>query len=91
MIQLALLDAAASLLVACRARGVRLASAESCTGGLMERHSPDGGFLGRGGTRLRANIAFFPANRTAAREATVARAFALIRATLSGLVPASSA
>jgi nicotinamide-nucleotide amidase len=35
MITEALLDEAASLLDACRARGIRLATAESCTGGLI--------------------------------------------------------
>jgi nicotinamide-nucleotide amidase len=35
MISAALLDDAASLLDACRARGVMLATAESCTGGLI--------------------------------------------------------
>src|ERR1700683_5078529 len=35
MISPALLDAAASLLDACRTRGVMLATAESCTGGLI--------------------------------------------------------
>ncbi|HTW69163.1 MAG TPA: nicotinamide-nucleotide amidohydrolase family protein [Acetobacteraceae bacterium] len=35
MLSPALLDQAASLLDACRARGVRLATAESCTGGLI--------------------------------------------------------
>ena len=35
MIPPALLDDAAALLDACRARGVRLATAESCTGGLI--------------------------------------------------------
>lgn len=35
MIPNALLDEAASLLEACRARGIRLATAEGCTGGLI--------------------------------------------------------
>jgi len=35
MIPDALLDEAASLIEACRARGIRLATAESCTGGLI--------------------------------------------------------
>jgi nicotinamide-nucleotide amidase len=35
MIDQALLEAAASLLDACRARGIRLATAEGCTGGLI--------------------------------------------------------
>ncbi len=35
MISAALLDEAAALLQACRARGVKLATAESCTGGLI--------------------------------------------------------
>jgi nicotinamide-nucleotide amidase len=35
MISDALLEDAASLLAACRARGIRLATAESCTGGLI--------------------------------------------------------
>jgi nicotinamide-nucleotide amidase len=35
MITQGLLDEAASLLDACRARGIRLATAESCTGGLI--------------------------------------------------------
>ena len=35
MITQALLDDAASLLNACRAKGIRLATAESCTGGLI--------------------------------------------------------
>ena len=35
MLSTALLDDAASLLDACRARGVRLATAESCTGGVI--------------------------------------------------------
>lgn len=35
MIALELLDEAASLLEACRRRGIRLATAESCTGGLI--------------------------------------------------------
>jgi nicotinamide-nucleotide amidase len=161
MITQALLEEAASLLDTCRAKGVRLATAESCTGGLIaaaltaiagssdvvergfvtysneaktemlgvpadliasvgavservaqrmadgalrQSHAqiavsvtgvagPGGGSaekpvglvcfgLARRGAAVASEQHVFPGNRTAIREATVARAFALIRAAL---------
>jgi nicotinamide mononucleotide (NMN) deamidase PncC len=71
MITPALLDGTAALLDACRTKQVKLATVESCTGGVAQR-----------GRATVAGYQVFPGDRTAIRVAAVETAFALIRARL---------
>jgi nicotinamide mononucleotide (NMN) deamidase PncC len=91
------LQDAESLLAACRAKGIMVATAESCTGGLIaaaltaiagSSDVVDRGFglvcfgLASTGKPVTSDRQIFPGDRTAIRAATVVHAFKMISAAL---------